>query len=129
MKKIALIILSLLCITSTVNAYDYTEQDKKEFYEALSDGFFEAVPNELIKTGFTKNSSFFYAMKLKQRFYETGSLNKLEKATWGCFSQYSPEYMMSNQDKVLTECNAIQWMTDFVKENNDLDSILKLENN
>lgn len=115
MKRVITLFIAFLALSLSAFAYNYTNEDKQEFYDAFSTEFFSSMNDELISNGFQKSGVYIYSTQLKSRFNRT----ELENASWACIAKYSPEQLSKDIQGITHECFA-SWIENFIGKNSDL---------
>ncbi len=120
MKKILIAVIFAMFISTSAFAYNYTEAEKKGFYDGLMKGLFDPLPQQLVSQGFTRDSAQRYTATLRSRVNRT----ELENATWPCISRYSYQEMFTKPKEISNSCIA-GWYMNYIKQNQDALSILQ----
>lgn len=95
--------------TSTIN---YSAVDKKQFYDAFEQGFFQGLTKELKSQGFTAESIGKFTLYLQANF----NRSDLEKSSWACVSKYTPEELENSADDITNECFGT-WLKIYTENN------------
>ena len=120
MKKIFIMLMSLVIMGLPAFSAEYTAQDKKVFYDNFLNGMFWGIEQSLAEQNVSGDKIRNYVNAMKKQI----NREQLENATWACVSKYSPEEMASQSDKVTQECFA-KWATEYYTKNQNLIELLK----
>lgn len=121
MKKIIIMSLALITISTSACAYDYPPLAKQNFYDAFIANLLGSLKESLFQQGFKPYSVNEYVSTLRARL----DRKELENATWGCVSKYSPDEMQTNANQIVNKCFG-KWSNDFFfKQNETAINILK----
>ena len=120
MKKIFILVISLVILGLPALSAEYTAQDKKTFYDNFLKGMFWGMEQSLAQQNVPEAKIKNYVSAMKKQV----NRQQLENTTWPCVSKYTPEEMASQSDKVTQECFA-KWATDYYTKNQNLIKLLK----
>ena len=104
-------LLSLFIIGGNVYAANYTENDKKLFYDGFLGSFFPSLEQSLVAKGIPRTKAAKYTTALKGRVSRT----KLENETWACVSKYT----LPQLEQINEECFS-KWVNSLIFDNKDL---------
>lgn len=120
MKKLIILVLTVILLGGSAYAYNDSLALKKSFYDGFLKGMFYSLEQSIASRGIPRAKAARYTAALKKRVNRT----QLENATWACVSKYSPQEMETYADKLAEECFH-KWADDFYNKNSDLIYLLK----
>ncbi len=120
MKKIFILVISLVILGLPALSSEYTAQDKKAFYDNFLKGLFWGMEQSLSQQNIPDQKIKNYVNAMKKKV----NRQQLENSTWPCVSKYTIDEMMSQSDTVTQECFA-KWATEYYTKNQNLIELLK----
>ncbi len=119
-KKLLVLLMSVILLSGTVFAAQYTAEEKKVFYDNFLLGMFWGMEKSLSSSNIPKAKVTNYINAMKKRV----NRKELENQTWACVSKYTQSQLITESEKISDECFD-KWVKNYYLKNQDLMKLLK----